>query len=139
MHRERGGEGEFYLHKGAQTDFEARLAPKWYVPKAGHAPPAGVDVKNEWIYTPCSHVFMVCVCMNNFTFIAAPETSSIRSSSEYALRCLFLLLCKKGPEAVDSGNLSFAVFVVGPVGPTTNTARLSPRYGGKTRGCYCSQ
>jgi hypothetical protein len=23
-------------------------------------------------------------------------------------------------------------------GPTTNTARLSPRYEGKTRGCYCS-
>jgi len=30
------------------------------------------------------------------------------------------------------------VFVVGPVGPTTNTAWLSPRYEGKTRGCYCS-
>jgi hypothetical protein len=26
-----------------------------------------------------------------------------------------------------------------PAGPTTNTARLSPRYGGKTRGCHCSQ
>jgi hypothetical protein len=25
-----------------------------------------------------------------------------------------------------------------PVGPTTNTARLSPRYEGKSRGCYCS-
>jgi hypothetical protein len=25
-----------------------------------------------------------------------------------------------------------------PVGPTTNTARLSPRYEGKTRGCHCS-
>jgi hypothetical protein len=25
-----------------------------------------------------------------------------------------------------------------PAGPTTNTARLSPRYEGKTRGCYCS-
>jgi hypothetical protein len=33
---------------------------------------------------------------------------------------------------------SCAVFVVGPTGPTTNTARLSPRYEGKTRGCYCS-
>jgi hypothetical protein len=35
---------------------------------------------------------------------------------------------------------SRAVFVVGPVitGPTTNTARLSPRYEGKTRGCPCS-
>ena len=31
-----------------------------------------------------------------------------------------------------------AVFVVGPAGPTTNTARLSPRYEGKTRGCHCS-
>jgi hypothetical protein len=33
-----------------------------------------------------------------------------------------------------------AVFVVGPVitGPTTNTARLSPRYKGKTRGCHSS-
>jgi len=32
-----------------------------------------------------------------------------------------------------------AVFVVGPVitGPTTNTAWLSPRYEGKTRGCHC--
>jgi hypothetical protein len=28
--------------------------------------------------------------------------------------------------------------VVGPAGPTTNTARLSPRYEGKNRGCYCS-
>jgi hypothetical protein len=25
-----------------------------------------------------------------------------------------------------------------PAGPTTNTARLSPRYEGKTRGCHCS-
>jgi hypothetical protein len=33
---------------------------------------------------------------------------------------------------------SRAVFVVGPAGPTTNTARLSSRYEGKTRGCYCS-
>jgi hypothetical protein len=32
----------------------------------------------------------------------------------------------------------WVVFVVGPVGPTTNTARLSPRNEGKTRGCYCS-
>ena len=24
-------------------------------------------------------------------------------------------------------------------GPTTNTARLSPRYEGKTKGCYCSR
>jgi len=31
------------------------------------------------------------------------------------------------------------VFVVGPTGLTTNTARLSPRYEGKTRGCYCSR
>ena len=31
-----------------------------------------------------------------------------------------------------------AVFVVGPAGPITNTARLSPRYEGKTRGCHCS-
>jgi hypothetical protein len=30
---------------------------------------------------------------------------------------------------------SRAVFAVGP---TANTARLSPRYKGKTRGCYCS-
>ena len=33
---------------------------------------------------------------------------------------------------------SRAVFVVGPTGPTMNTARLSPRYEGKTRGCHCS-
>ena len=33
---------------------------------------------------------------------------------------------------------SRAVFVVGPAGPTMNTARLSPRYEGKTRGCHCS-
>jgi hypothetical protein len=26
-----------------------------------------------------------------------------------------------------------------PAGPTTNTARLSSRYEGKTRGCYCSR
>jgi hypothetical protein len=32
---------------------------------------------------------------------------------------------------------SRAVFEVGPAGPTTNTARLSPRYEGKTRGCHC--
>jgi hypothetical protein len=30
------------------------------------------------------------------------------------------------------------VLVVGPAGPTTNTARLLPRYEDKTRGCYCS-
>jgi hypothetical protein len=37
---------------------------------------------------------------------------------------------------------SRAVFVVGPTGrlagSTTKTARLSPRYEGKTRGCHCS-
>ena len=33
---------------------------------------------------------------------------------------------------------SRAVFVVGPANPSTNTARLSPRYEGKTRGCHCS-
>jgi hypothetical protein len=33
---------------------------------------------------------------------------------------------------------SRAVFVVGPAGPTTKTARLSPRYEGKTRGLHCS-
>ena len=32
---------------------------------------------------------------------------------------------------------SRTVFVVGPAGPTTNTARLSLRYEGKTRGCHC--
>jgi len=30
------------------------------------------------------------------------------------------------------------VFVVGPAGPTTNPAWLSPQYEGKTRGCHCS-
>jgi hypothetical protein len=30
------------------------------------------------------------------------------------------------------------LFVFGPAGPTMNVARLSPRYEGKTRGCYCS-
>jgi hypothetical protein len=34
--------------------------------------------------------------------------------------------------------VSCAVFVVELAGPTTDTARLSPRYKGKTRGCYCS-
>ena len=34
---------------------------------------------------------------------------------------------------------SRAVFTVEPAGPTTNTARLSPRYEGKTRGCHCSR
>ena len=33
---------------------------------------------------------------------------------------------------------SRTVFVVGQAGPTTNTARLSPRYEYKTRGCHCS-
>jgi hypothetical protein len=33
---------------------------------------------------------------------------------------------------------SRAVFVVGLAGPTTNTAQMSPRYEGKTRGCHCS-
>jgi hypothetical protein len=33
---------------------------------------------------------------------------------------------------------SRAVFVVGPAGPTTNTAQISPRYEGKIRGCHCS-
>jgi hypothetical protein len=33
---------------------------------------------------------------------------------------------------------SRAVFVVGPAGPTTNTAPLSPRNEAKTRGCHCS-
>ena len=31
---------------------------------------------------------------------------------------------------------NFSVYY--PAGPTTNTARLSPRYEGKTRGCHCS-
>ena len=33
---------------------------------------------------------------------------------------------------------SRVVFVVGPAGPITNTALLSPQYEGKTRGCHCS-
>jgi hypothetical protein len=33
---------------------------------------------------------------------------------------------------------SRAVFVVGPAGLTTNIARLSSLYKGKTRGCHCS-
>ena len=89
-------ETEIYLHKRAQTKPKAHLAPIGYVPKAGQAPPAGVDVKNKWSYT-----FMLSrlygVCMNNFTFVALPAASSIRSSSEHALRSLFLLLCKTGP------------------------------------------
>jgi hypothetical protein len=36
-----------------------------------------------------------------------------------------------------SGSLWFYLRIV-VVGPTTNTARLSPRYEGKTRGCHCS-
>jgi hypothetical protein len=88
-------EGDFYLHKRAQTDSETHLAPKGHVPKAGHAPPAGVDVKNEWSYTSMlSRLYGVC--MNNFTFVAAPAVSSIRSGSEHAPRCLFLLQWKKG-------------------------------------------
>jgi hypothetical protein len=38
----------------------------------------------------------------------------------------------------DSRAVFRAVFVVGPAGPTTNTARLSPRYEGKTRSYHCS-
>ena len=34
--------------------------------------------------------------------------------------------------------IAVLLVVVGPAGPTTNTARLSPRYEGKTRGCQCS-
>jgi len=30
------------------------------------------------------------------------------------------------------------VIAVVITGPTTNTAQLSPRHEGKTRGCYCS-
>ena len=33
---------------------------------------------------------------------------------------------------------SRVVLVFGPAGPTTNTARLSQRCEGKTRGCHCS-
>jgi hypothetical protein len=53
----------------------------------------------------------------------------------YSSTC-FGRLCAHHQELNDcSGS---AVFVVGPAGPTTNTARLSPRYEGKTRGCHCS-
>jgi hypothetical protein len=34
--------------------------------------------------------------------------------------------------------IAVLLFVVGPAGPTTNTARLLPRYEGETRGCHCS-
>jgi hypothetical protein len=34
--------------------------------------------------------------------------------------------------------IALLLVVVGSAGPTTNTARPSPRYEGKTRGCYCS-
>jgi hypothetical protein len=95
--REREWKGSFISTKGPRLILKPRLAPKCYVPKVGHAPPAGVDVKSEWSYTPMlSHLH--CVCMKgNFIFTAAPATSSIRSSSEHALRCLFLLICKKEP------------------------------------------
>jgi hypothetical protein len=32
-----------------------------------------------------------------------------------------------------------AVFVVGLASPTMNTARRSPQYKGKTRGCHCGR
>ena len=35
--------------------------------------------------------------------------------------------------------IAVLLVVVGPGGPTSNPARLSPRYEGKTRGCHCSQ
>ena len=37
-----------------------------------------------------------------------------------------------------SGSLWFYLRIGRPAGPTTNMARLSPRYEGKTRGCHCS-
>ena len=37
-----------------------------------------------------------------------------------------------------SGSLWFYLRIVVTAGPTTNTARLSPRHEGKTRGCQCS-
>jgi hypothetical protein len=47
---------------------------------------------------------------------------------------LTLILLMRRSDRSDSR----AVFVVGPAGPTTNTARLSQRYEGKTRGCHCN-
>jgi len=101
-------EGEFYLHKSAQTDSEAHLAPIGYVPKSGHAPPTGVGVKNERSYTSMlSRLYGVCI--SNITFFAAPAASGIRSSSERALLCSCYYVRKELIEAVPSGNLRFAI------------------------------
>ena len=101
-------EREFYLHKSAQTDSEAHLAPIGYVPKAGHAPLTGVGVKNERSYTSMlSRLYGVC--MSNITFVAAPAAPIIRCSSEHALLCSCCHVRKDLVEAVPSGNLRFTI------------------------------
>ena len=101
-------EGEFYLHKSAQTDSETHLAPIGCIPKAGHAPLTGVSVKKERSYTSMfSRLYGVC--MSNITFVAAPAASTIRSSSEHALLCSCYYVRKDLIEAVPSGNLIFTI------------------------------
>jgi len=59
--------------------------------------------------------------------------------SEYAM---FPAFARQQRLRVSASKLRLYVLVLcyfsRPAGPTTNTAWLSPRYEGKTRGCHCS-
>jgi hypothetical protein len=67
----------------------------------------------------------VCLQLNMFRAFSHP------SSGAQWLYCQPLVLRSYR----DDGR---TVFVVGPADLTTNTAQLSPRYEGKTRGCHCN-
>jgi hypothetical protein len=67
----------------------------------------------------------VCLQLNMFRAFSRPS-----SGAQWLQWQLLILPSYRGD--------SRAVFVVGPADQTTNTARLSPRYEGKTRGCHCS-
>jgi len=92
---------------------------------------SGGDLCDELITRPEESYRMWCVvfCDLETSWLRGPWPTGGSVAQKKGLFYI-LLYCNL--------NLKSAVFVVGPAGPTTNTARLSPRYEGKTRGCHCS-
>ena len=73
----------------------------------------------------------VCTVLNSWWWTEKPSETCSVISNKSPTRCNNFLVYY--PDVY----LRLYLFR-GRAGPTTNTARLSPRYEGKTRGCHCS-
>ena len=113
---------------------------------------AGTDDYKFCLHNTCSHL-IINFWHRSFTFNSNKSPNWCNNFSVYYPDvCLQLNMFRafirppSGAQWLQWGPLvlpsyrgdSSVVFVVGPAGPTTNTARLSPQYEGKIRGSHCS-